>query len=335
MSAPAVETIVLTGGEVRRLLTPAEAVDAVQAAFLAHAGGGSPAPGILGLYVADGGFHVKAAALRLGRHCCAVKINGNFPGNPARHGLPTIQGVLSLADADDGRVLAVMDSAELTALRTGAATGVAARWLARPDAASLAIYGAGRQALAQVQCLHAVRPLRLVYCYDLDRDAALRLAVAVRETIGVPASALDRDGMRSAAPGTDLIVTCTSAKRFFLAPEDVPRGAFIAAVGADAPAKQEIDPALLGAATVVTDITAQCAEIGELHHAIAAGAMRSQDVHAELAEVVAGARPGRTRGEEITLFDSTGTALQDVAAALVVYERAVTQGIGMRIDLRQ
>ena len=114
---------------------------------------------------------------------------------------------------------------------------------------------------------------------------------------------------------------------------DVAPGTFLAAVGADNPAKQEIDPALMASATVVVDVLDQCAEIGELHHALAAGLMTREQVHAELGDVVAGRRPGRTRREEITIFDSSGTALQDVAAAIAVYEKACVAGRGTEVKL--
>jgi ornithine cyclodeaminase/alanine dehydrogenase-like protein (mu-crystallin family) len=126
-------------------------------------------------------------------------------------------------------------------------------------------------------------------------------------------------------------VTCTPARRAFLSRADVRAGTFVAAVGADSQGKQELEPALVASATLVVDLLEQCAEIGELQHALAAGLMKRTDVHAELADVVAGRRPGRTRADEITVFDSTGTALQDVAAAVVVYEKARATGRGLEV----
>ena len=128
-------------------------------------------------------------------------------------------------------------------------------------------------------------------------------------------------------------MTCTTSRRAFLQKDDVAPGTFIAAVGADNPDKQELEPALLAAATLVVDVLDQCAEIGELHHALAANLLRREQVHAELAEVVAGRRPGRTREDEITIFDSSGTALQDVAAAAAVYEKARAAGRGTAVNL--
>jgi len=131
---------------------------------------------------------------------------------------------------------------------------------------------------------------------------------------------------RTVSARCDVCVTCTTAQKWFLGKDDVPEGMFIAAVGADNEHKQELEPELLAQAKLVTDITDQCAVMGDLHHAIAAGVRQREDVHAELGEVVAGKKPGRTLPQEITIFDSTGMALQDVAAAIAVYEAAQRGG---------
>jgi ornithine cyclodeaminase/alanine dehydrogenase len=139
--------------------------------------------------------------------------------------------------------------------------------------------------------------------------------------------------LRLALSESDVCVTCTPSRRFFLGREHVRPGTFVAAVGADSPEKQEIDPRLVASSKLVTDIRAQCASIGELHHALAEGLMSMENVHAELGEVVAGTKPGRESDSETIVFDSTGTALQDVAAAAVVYEKAVAAGAGLRVAL--
>ena len=327
------ETLILAGSDVRALLTPARCIDAVEAALVALAEGRAPPPSILGVHLTHGGYHIKASALLGEPGWFAAKINANYPGNPETYGLPTIQGVVALYDGRNGRLLALLDSMELTALRTGAATAVAAKYLARPDASVLAIYGAGRQARAQVECVHAVRPLAAVYCHDRNRGAAETLAASLRSELGIAAAALDRDEMREAAPGTDVIVTCTPSREAFLTRADVAPGSFVAAVGSDAPGKRELDAGVMATAALVVDDLEQCVGIGELQHALAEGTRRGEDVRAELAEVVAGRRPGRTRRDEIIVFDSTGTALQDVAAAAVVYLGAVAAGRGRAITL--
>jgi alanine dehydrogenase len=313
-------TLLLSGADVGRLLTPQLCIAAVEDAFRQLAAGGVPRPGILGMHHGEGSFHVKAGFLTVdSRAYFAAKLNANFPGNPQRD-MPTIQGAVILSDAQDGRPLAIMDSISITALRTAAASAVAAKYLARPECDTLLVCGCGGQARAQLAALLEVRKPRRILAYD--RDAA-RAEAFCRASGAQPSTEL-----AEAARSSDIIVTCTTATRYFLTREMVRPGAFIAAVGADNENKQEIDPALMARAKVVTDVTQQARTIGDLHHAIAAGAMTAEDVHAELAEVVAGCKPGRTSPDEITIFDSTGTGLQDVAAAIAVYRRALDQKAG-------
>jgi ornithine cyclodeaminase/alanine dehydrogenase-like protein (mu-crystallin family) len=236
-----------------------------------------------------------------------------------------------LADARNGEALAVMDSASVTALRTGAATAVAAKFLARRDTRAATIVGAGVQGEMQLAALAAVLPLERAWLFDLDHARAETVAARAGSNLGLTVAA--GSDLRAALAESDVCVTCTPARRPFVAAADVKAGTFIAAIGADAEGKQELDPALVASATVVADVLEQCAVIGELQHALAAGLLRRDDVHAELAEVVSGRRPGRTRADEITIFDSSGTALEDVAAAVVVYEKARALGRGTEVKL--
>lgn len=324
-------TLVLSRADVTRALGLRDCIDAVEKAFRLHAEGASIAPGVLAAHVANGGFHVKTAGLLDGRAMFAAKVNANYPGNPARFGLPTIQGVLVLFDADRGTPVAIMESGAITSLRTAAASAVAARYLARDDAAVATICGCGAQGRAQLHALCAVRSLRSVFAFDSDAAAARRYAVEMTAELGVEVTAVTDLG--AAARRSDIIVTCTPARRWILGRGDVAAGAFVAAVGADHPDKQEIEPALLADSALVVDILEQCEAMGDLHHAIACGAMTRDEVSAELADVVSGRTPGRRREDEIVIFDSTGTALQDVAAATVAYERARAAEVGVWIEM--
>jgi alanine dehydrogenase len=321
-------TILLSREDVATLLAPQACIDAVEDAFRRLASGAVPAPAILAMHAAEGGFHVKAGLLAAERPYFAAKVNANFPQNGARHGLPTIQGAVLLFDAANGRLLAIMDSMAITALRTAAASAVAAKHLARPSSRSVLVCGCGGQALEQLRALSCVAKLGRGYAYDIDAQKAKAFAARAEKAIGIRIEAVA--DLATAARESDIIVTCTTAKRFFLTREMVRPGAFIAAVGADNEDKQEIEPALLASSKVVTDVTEQAARIGDLHHALAAGAMAAKDVHAELAEVVAGHKPGREHDEETTIFDSTGTGLQDVAAAIAAYRRAIDSSAGAR-----
>jgi alanine dehydrogenase len=325
-------TIVLTRRDVVDLLSMDECIDAVERAFRLYAEGRTIAPGVLGAHVDGGGFHVKTAGLPPGdRAYFAAKVNANFPGNRERFGLPTIQGVIALFDLENGYPLALLDSGEITSVRTAAATAVAARYLARADSAVVTICGCGVQGRDQLRALARVRPVRTVLAFDVDRARAEEYAMVMARDLRVHVEAAET--LRDAVRQSDICITCTTSRRALLYAGDVAPGTFVAAVGADNPDKQEIDAALLAQSTVVVDVLEQCATIGDLHHALAAGVMTCADVRAELGEVIAGRKPGRTSDDEIIVFDSTGTALQDVAAAALVYERAVVGGRGVEVNL--
>lgn len=288
--------IVLTHDQVRELLSLDECIDAVERALVADAHG----PASLSLHVEGGAFHVKAAAI--GRYF-AVKANGNFFANPSK-GLPRIRGTIVLADATNGEALAVMDSAWITIVRTGAATAVAVRHLARKDAKTLLVCGCGNQGRVSVDAIRRVRDIGQVYLFDSDRAAAERLAASVDGQV------VDQ------LVDADVVVTCTPSRTAFF--HEARPGQFIAAVGADSSEKQEIDPALLASSGVVVDDLEQCASFGDLRYALDAALMTRDDVRGTLGDVIAGRRKVN---DEVIVFDSTGTALQDVAAAAIVYEK--------------
>jgi alanine dehydrogenase len=322
--------VVLTPQEIRSLLSLDECIAVVEQAFRLYGEGKAPAPGVLSMHAEGGGFHIKAGMLSLRRRYFAAKINGNFPYNGTRFGLPTIQGVIVLSDAEKGTPLAVMDSRDVTSLRTAAATAVAAKYLSREDSRTATICGCGQQGRVQLKALACVRQLRNVFAYDAfaghSQDYARELGA---ELSGEVTAVSD---LAAAVRQSDICVTCTPSRQVLLGPEDVRPGTFVAAVGADNPLKQELHPQLMARAKIVCDVLEQCAVMGDLHHALAAGAVRREDVYAELGEVVAGKKPGRESDAEVIIFDSTGMALQDVAAAAILYEKAEQQGAGVRLS---
>jgi alanine dehydrogenase len=326
-------TLLLSRTEVADLLSIEEYIAAVERVFQLYGEGKTQPPGILGVHAHDGGFHIKAGLLELDRSFFAAKINANFPQNAKRFGLPLIQGAVFLADAQNGYPLAIMDSMEITIRRTGAATAVAAKYLARLDSKSILVCGCGNQGRVSVQALSKIFSLEQVFAYDIDDSRAQRFANELSAELKIAVETTS--DLAEAMKRSDICVTCTPSTRFFLKQEYAQPGTFIAAVGADSEAKQELEPALLAQNKTVVDIVDQCASIGELHHAIASDLMSKQNVHAELGEVVAGIKPGRTSSDEIIIFDSTGMALQDVIAASTVYQNAIEKEIGRILDLAQ
>lgn len=293
-------TLLLTRRDVADLLTIDDCIEAVENAFGLLGRGEVPRPDIAGVRASGGAFHVKAA---IAGDRFAAKINSNF-----FEAVPRIKGVIVLCDTTEGNVLAVMDSIEITILRTGAATAVAAKHLARENAKTALICGCGLQGRIHTRALKRVRKLDRIFAFDSNRDAAANFA----EEMGAEAV--------PAPVWADIVVTCTPSRTAFL--HKVQPGTFVAAVGADSEDKSEIGAGLMTSSKVVTDVTEQCRTIGDLHHAPDA------TVYAELSEIVAGNKRGREHDEETIIFDSTGMALQDVAAAAIVYERAVAAGRG-------
>ncbi|MGQ0741151.1 MAG: ornithine cyclodeaminase family protein [Alphaproteobacteria bacterium] len=328
MAARSSETLLLTRRHIAALMRVEDYLAAAENAFRALADGRAENPAPMHIPGAGGAFHAKGALLD--RRFVAIKLNGNFPGNPER-GLPTIQGAILLADAVTGALLAIMDSIEITLRRTAAATALAARHLARTDSTRLAICGCGAQAPAQLEALLGVLPLREVRAWDRNHGHAVAFASAATEKFAIKGFACSK--LREATASADVIVTCTTATSPFLEPEHVSTGVFVAAVGADNPEKNEIAPALMAKGKIVVDVLEQCAVMGDLHHALNAGAVTLEGVHAGLGDIFVGKKPGRTSAEEIIIFDSTGTAAQDVAAAAAAYERALTKKAGMSLSL--
>jgi alanine dehydrogenase len=324
-------TLIFAAADVDALLDDDGCIEAVESAFRLHAEGRTMPPATLGIAGRQGGFHVKAAGLEIdGRLYFAAKTNGNFPGNPDRCGLPTIQGIIVLCDAENGFPLAVMDSGSVTSRRTAAATAVAARHLARRDSAEATIIGCGEQGYAQLRALLRVLPLTRTHLVDRSEERASALARRCATELGLEArvTATAAEALRT----SQICVTCTTSEQPVVWRDQIQPGTFVAGVGADHPHKQELDPRLLAEGRVVVDLLESCAASGDLHHALDAGVMRRENVHAELAEVVSGRKAGRTSEDEITVFDSTGTALQDVAAAVVVYRRGLAARRGQEID---
>lgn len=320
------ETLLLGRSDIVGTMALPDYIDAVERAFARLGAGEICVPEVVHIPAPDGAFHIKSAGLSGEPSYVAVKINGNFPDNQRRNGLPTIQGAIVLCDGRDGSLLAVIDSIEVTAMRTGAATAVAARYLAPRDADIATVIGCGVQGRVQLLSLNEVLPLRKVYVSDLDRQRADAFARQMHDETGL--EVISVDDFSAASLLSRVVVTCTSARRPFLRRDHVRPGTFIAAVGADNDDKQELDVELMAHARVVVDLLDQCAGIGELHHALEAGAMDRGDVVAELANIVSGKMKPDFAGDDIVVFDSTGSAIQDVAAAGIIYERARSANVG-------
>lgn len=326
-------TLFLTRAELEPLMEPSVLIEAVERAFRARAEGDSFGNAMVhGETPGDLEFHIKSGGLNWGtRRYFGLKANGSCFSNRRLRNLPNILGAIILFDGESGYPLAVLESTVLTRHRTAAGTSVAMRQLAPPDARSLAVFGCGNQGRMHVRYLLEVFNFEEIWAYDSDPPVTAEFAAAVTRDHGLPVRVADGPGL--AAARAQVLVTCTPSKVPYLKKADILPGTTIAAIGSDSPDKQELEEAILASATVVTDITEQCAAAGELHHALESGLITRAGVHGEIGEIVAGRKPGRRDAREIIVYDATGTALQDTAGAIVVYERAREQGLGMVLDL--
>jgi len=295
----------LSGRDVERAVPPGRALDAVREAFVSFARGEwTMQPKLYVTNYPAGDFRAMPA---LGGGHALLKWVTSFPGNPAR-GLPTVSGLVVLSDAETGMPEAVLDAASVTALRTGAAAAVAAEALARPDADTFAVVGTGVNGEAAARMLAASGRTPLLW--DLDEERARGVA----ERLG------GRIGSREEALGADVVVTVTPGKSVLFGDGSLRDGQHVSLMGADGPGKAEVTVGELSRGRLFADDWEQASHGGELAAAVEAGTISRADV-TMLGDVLAGTADGRRSGTEITLFDSTGLAIQDLAIALAAVER--------------
>ena len=323
-------TLLLTRDDLKGLLGPADYLEIVDIAFRAYAEGRTLDPALMHVDADGGEFHIKAGGIDIGRKYFALKANGGFFGNGARYGMPPIQGVILLCNAENGYPLALMDSTAITLGRTGATTALAAKYLARENADTVAICGAGNQGAEHLRFIAHVRPIATAYVWDIDMERSKRFAAALAAELQIDVRPVESLG--EATRVSDICITCTPSREPFFTVAHMRPGMFIAAVGADSPDKQELHPDVLARAKLVVDLTAQCAHVGELHHALEANAMTVDQIHAELGDLLVGRKPGRTSDDEVFVFDATGTALQDAAAAATAFCKATAASNGRVFD---
>lgn len=320
--------LVLTRSQIESLISLPDAIRVVEEALADFAQGKSFLfPVIRERIDPYGGFFGVKAAYLASRGCLGYK-GGGFWATNRDQGLAGHQSVIVLYDPQTGRPTALMDGNYLTIIRTGAMGAIAAKYLARPDSRSVAVIGAGTQGRIQLAALREVLAVQEVRCFDLHAPSSQAFAaLAIQQGLAATACATPQQ----AVAGADLIVTATPSLSAIIQDQWIQPGMHINAFGADTKGKQEIDPMALTRAKVVVDYWPQAREIGECQHAFRSGLIHS--VHAELADIVAGRKPGRETPTEITLFDATGIALQDLVVASCAYEAALLGGLGIRLQL--
>ncbi len=323
--------LILKEREIVELLTMADGVRLVEESFRLYATGSvGLAPRFLLKLGGDAGaFRVMAASMpELGGF--GLKTLTGIPGK--RQGGKTYFAML-LFDATSGALSCLLPGRHVTGVRTGAASAVAAKYLARPDARPVGLFGSGVQARAQIAALKVVLPVTKIKIHDIDRTRAESLGQELADQ-GMEVSL--SDSARETVADADVVITATTSSQPVVLGEWLEEGMHVNAVGANSPAKRELDADAFRKSRVVLDYPDQVLEeAGDVLHAVASGAISPEKIHAELGNIVAGKKPGRESSKDITIFKSVGVAFEDVGVALWVYQEATKRGLGTEIDLEE
>jgi len=315
-------TLMLNKKEIRKLINIGDVISVVEAAFKDYTEGKGEMPSKVYLTVKDGDFRAMPASLPGAAGMKWVSVHTN---NPVK-GLPTVMAVLIFSDTDTGYPLAIMDASETTALRTAATSTIASKYLARKDLKTLGIVGAGYQAYHHIKAHCEFFKFEEIMVSDISPKATGRLmdsfpslplrACSIEETVKA-----------------DIVCTLTPAHQPVVQNIWLKPGTHINAVGADAEGKEELEPSILNDAIVVVDDLRQAIHAGEINVPISRGIYRKEQIFATLGEIIAGHKQGRTNNEMITVFDSTGLAIEDIAVAGLVYKKALQKGVGVSLNL--
>jgi alanine dehydrogenase len=323
--------LLLKRDDVMSVLNMADCMEVVEKAFAEFFRGTAVLPLRINIKPPDGlSLYMPAYLKELGALAC--KVVTVYKNNPSQFNLPVITGKVLLQDPNTGDVICVMDGGYLTAIRTGAASGVATKYLAREDRDNIVgIFGAGVQAKTQLQAVAVARDVSRAYIFDTSPEAADRLVTDLR-------AELDFEILKSDSPDqlldADIICTATSSPKPLFDGRNIKPGTHINGIGSHTPNARELDTAVIQRSKLVGDSREACFnEAGDVMIPLQEGAIGESHLYAELGEVIAGSRPGRENDQEITVFKSNGLAIQDAATAKLVYDRACAAGIGTQIDL--
>ena len=326
--------LLLTRKDVEQVLTMKDAIAAVEEGFRQLALGNVIMPQRTVIRISEHhGIHLGMPAYVGGADggALALKVVTVYPENPQKFGLPTTIGTLLLNDPRTGALVAIMDAGFLTAMRTGAVSGVATRYLAREDARTVGIFGAGVQARAQLMAMCEVRPIERALVCDPVPEGRDRFAAEMSEQLSIPVEPTDDP---RACVDNDIVVAASSSSEPVFEGGWLAPGAHINGIGSHAPNTRELDTVAVRRSKVVPDLIDAClVEAGDLILPIEEGAITQDHIHASLGEVVAGLKPGRESDDEITLFKSVGLAVQDAATAAQVYDLARAAGVGVEIEI--
>ncbi|MGD8474580.1 MAG: ornithine cyclodeaminase family protein [Anaerolineae bacterium] len=327
--------LLLTRKDVEKVLAMKDAIAAVEEGFRQLAMGNVIMPQRTAIRISEHhGIHLGMPAYVGGVGevgSLALKVVTVYPDNPSKHGMPTTIGTLLLNDPRTGALLAIMDAGFLTAMRTGAVSGVATKYLAREDARSVGIFGAGVQARTQLMAVCEVRPIEQAFVFDPWKEGRDKFAAEMSNRLSI---AIEPTENPRACVDNDIVVAASSSNEPIFEGAWLAPGTHINGIGSHSPNTRELDTLTLQRSKLVPDLAAAClVEAGDLIIPLKEGAITEDHIHASLGEIVAGLKPGRESDEEITLFKSVGLAVQDASTAAQVYALAREAGVGVEIEI--
>lgn len=326
------KTLLISDSEIEKLISIGETIETVEDAFTAKGLGKVQMPPKSYIYFEEfnGDFRVMPAYLEE-TGAAGVKIVNSHPDNPESKGLPTVMAIVVLLNPENGKITAIMDGTEITSLRTGAAGAIAAKHLARSESNIVGMIGTGTQAKTQLKALSEIFDLKEVSAYSDRRDEKEEFARSMNSEFRAGVKPVE--SVKEAVQDADVIVSTTPVRSPIISDEWIPEGAHINAIGADAKGKQELDPRILKRAKIVVDDWEQASHSGEINVPLSKGEISKRDIYADIGEIVTGKKEGRTSGDEITVFDSTGLAVQDIGTAWRAYRKALKIDAGNEVEI--
>ena len=325
------KTLFLNEKEIKKILTMDDTLKAVEMAFRAKGQGSLQMPAKMYLYYEsyNGDLRVMPSYIP-SLDISGVKVVNVHPHNPKKYRLLSVMATILLVDPANGYPIGVFDGTWITTMRTGAASGIASKYLARKDASVLALIGAGVQAETQLEAVIKVRRIKKVKVYDIIRAISQRF-VKKFKYLGLDFEICPT--VKACVEGADIICTVTPVRKPIVKSAWVKDGAHINAMGADAPGKEELEPALLKRSKIVIDDWEQASHSGEINVPLAKGVISKKDIYAEIGQVVTGKKKGRPSANAITIFGSTGLGVQDLVTAHLVYKVAKKKKLGTWLQI--
>lgn len=322
------KTLLLKKEEVRELICMREVIATVEEAYTAFSSDQVVQPGYTSIHLPAprGEIDFKLGYYKSNEVISMKASSGGFINNPTEHGVPGGMGTILLFDARTCALICVMDGSLITGLRTGACGAVSVKALARKDAKKITSIGTGNQARMQIRAINEIMEIEEIHAWDRDPATLAKYKADIESEFGIPV--IMANSRKEAVEQADILITTTRGTGPVVEAGWIKPGTHIVAIGADQQGKQELDPEIFRHAKIVNDSIEQCIEKGETQHPLNKNIIAKGDIHGEIGEILLGRKPGRETNEEITIFDSTGMAIQDNTTAHKIYRNALEKNVG-------